>query len=210
MADEEKQQDRDNSAKQEATSPPSNMDVTESARTTPLRQAPAPPTNMDVTHPEAAGPSHEAPATPPNPDATATAARSPFPYDLVLPHLRVTFSETMWNKFSHAEQKHFLFKQKRVLTKGNDDIAQADLRAKQLLEQERLQDIAKNKANISALQKALDAANKASAEKLQHDEARLQTLQAQVAEQQQRNRQSADALTANRNDMQHKLQLARD
>ena len=150
------------------------------------------------------------PATPPYPDATATAALSPFPYDLVLPHLRVTFSETMWNKFSHAEQKQFLFKQKRVLTKGNDDIAQADLRAKQLLEQERLQDIAKIEANISALQKALDADDKASADGLQHGEAKLRTLQAQVAEQQKRNRQSADALAANRTNTQHKLQLARD
>ena len=204
MADEEKQQDMDNRAKQEATSPSSDMDATESARTTPLQDAPAPPTNMDVTN------SQEAPATPPNPDATAAEVLSPFSYDLVLPHMRVVVSENMWNRFTHAEQKFFLFKQGRVLAKGNDDIAQADLLAKQLLEQERLQAIAKNRANISALQKALDAAKKASTDGLQHGEAKLKTLQAQVTEQQQRNRQSANALAANHNAVQHKLLLARE
>ena len=204
MADEEKQQNMDNSAKQEATSPSPDMDATESARTTPLQDAPAPSTNMDVTNSAGAGPSQEAPATPPNPDATAPAAPSPFSYSLVLPHMRVAVDENMWNRFTYAEQEKFLFKPPRVLIKGNDDIARADLHARQLLEQERLQAI------ISALQKALDAAKKASADDLQHGEAKLKTLQAQVAAQQQRNLQSANALAANSKAVQHKLLLARE
>ena len=72
----------------------------------------------------------------PSMDVTGSAGTTLFPSIRELHHIRETVDERMWNDFTLAPENKLLHKQDRVLIRSNGDIAQADLRARPLVEKD--------------------------------------------------------------------------